>query len=156
MGAGNCPAAGPLAAARAGVNQEGRLKAGRGYSQSHVLMGLHQDPSAPRARWVEVRPLTPYPSERKLGVRGPQPPKALGSLWARGLERRSRPPSPVLAPEAQPGTRSPTPACCPLGQVPRSRAGRRRHRPQVKLPRTPRPDAACLCVGAPPLPPQWA
>ena len=81
-------------------------------------------------------------------MRGPQPPKALGSLWARGLGRRSRPPSPVLAPEAQPGTRSPTAACCPLGQVPRSRAGRRRrHRPQVKLPRTPGPDAACLVSG---------
>lgn len=71
-------------------------------------------------------------------------------LVGAGMGPRSRPPSnPVLAREAEPGTLSPTPACCPLGLVPRSRAGRR-HRPQVKLPRTPGPDAACLCRGAAP------
>ncbi|XP_029773160.1 transcription factor Ovo-like 2 isoform X1 [Suricata suricatta] len=93
-------------------------------------------------------PCPPIPGRENLARSVPSRPRPSVSC---GRENGTEEPSPntVLAPEAELGTLLPTPACCPLGLVPRSRAGRR-HRPQVKLPRTPGPDAACLCRGAAP------
>lgn len=91
--------------------QEGRLKASwgllsptssRGCSrvrQARGLGGLRSDPDPP--------------------ARGEETWRA-GSWWARGLGPRGRP----SRPGGRAGIRSPTRACCPLGRVPRSRAGR--------------------------------
>ncbi|XP_039112435.1 transcription factor Ovo-like 2 isoform X5 [Hyaena hyaena] len=86
MGACNCPAAGPLAAARDEVAQEGRLKASRGYSRSHPLIGLRQDPSAPRASGPgpsAPRPPRGLPQRRRQQQQQQRRRQQRGGAWRR-------------------------------------------------------------------------
>lgn len=76
-----------------------------------------------------------------------------GSLSFRGRGTRTEERSPE--PRALSGGRAGDLLFHPLSVAHLARcpgAGRRRHRPQVKLPRAPRPDAACLCDPARPFP----
>ncbi|XP_072592568.1 transcription factor Ovo-like 2 isoform X1 [Vulpes vulpes] len=147
VGARNCPAAGPLTAARAQVAQEGGLKASGGLLSPTSSRGAPGS-GRPRARWGEVRPRPPA-RERKLGARGPRRPGPSVPGGRGDWDRGAAPPTPRPSRDSLAHSR-----VLPTWPGARVRGGagrrRRRHRPQVKLPRTPGPDAACLSGRAPP------
>uniref|UniRef100_A0A8P0PEU6 Ovo like zinc finger 2 n=1 Tax=Canis lupus familiaris TaxID=9615 RepID=A0A8P0PEU6_CANLF len=122
-------------------------------TQPHVLTGVHQDPPGPRARWVESDPGPPAQGEETWRA---GPPAAPGPRFlvgagtgAAGPRGRGAAP-PTRRPSRDSLAHSRVLPTWPGAQVQGGAGRRRRHRPQVKLPRTPGPDAACLCRGAAP------
>lgn len=126
VGASNCPAAGPLAAAGGG-GPGGGLGARKGQPQSHVLVGLHRDGStSPGPGGSRSGPPISVPGSGNL-ARGvpscawPSVPRGHGN-WERRADATS-PPDPKLAREPESGARSPTPAALPTWRGAQVRGG---------------------------------
>ncbi|KAK2109546.1 hypothetical protein P7K49_009292 [Saguinus oedipus] len=128
VGASNCPAAGPLPAARAEVAQERERK----------LAGLGRDQTR-----------LPRP-ERKLGARGPPPPVAAQFLVGAGAGTGKRPRAPQASSRGRSGAYSPTPATLPTWRGAQVLGGAAAAPPAGQTAAGLRADAECVCRGAAP------